>query len=84
MPLLEAAPPFVSGGVSLFRFLNFRLLGLRCSVRFSLVGASRGYSSVSVCRRLIAVAPLVVAHGAWACRLQWLQHVGSVVAAPRL
>ena len=39
-----------------FVFFNFQLLGLHCSASFSLVGASRGYSSLSVCRRLIAVA----------------------------
>ena len=36
------------------------MLGLRCCVGFSVVGVSRGYSLVGVCRLLIAVASLVV------------------------
>ena len=48
----------------IFIFKNFSLfltvLGLRCCVGFSVVGVSRGYSLVGVCRLLIAVASLVV------------------------
>ena len=61
-------PPFLS---LFFFFFNILILifilftyflivpGLRCSVGFSLVVASRGYSLVEVCRLLIAVASLV-------------------------
>ena len=46
---------------------------------FSLVVAGEGCSLVAVLRLLIAVASLTVENG-----LQWLQHVGSVVAVPGL
>ena len=79
-----------------FVFFNFQLLGLHCSASFSLVGASRGYSSLSVCRRLIAVASRCGARtlghagfsgcGTWAQPLQFLdsKSTGSVVVAHRL
>ena len=44
-----------------FFFFNF-WLDLRCCVGFSLVASSRGYSVVTVCRLLIAVASLVAEH----------------------
>ena len=47
----------------------------------SLVVAIRGDSLVAVHRLLLAVASLVSEHGSRASRLQWLWHVGSVVAA---
>ena len=58
-------------------YLFSLVLNLRCSVGFSLVEASGGYSVVAMHGLLIAVASLVVEHrlqGAWA----------SVVVVPRL
>ena len=55
------------------------VLGLRCCKGFSLVVAGEGCSLVAVLGLLIAVTSLTVEHG-----LQWLQHVGSVVAVPGL
>ena len=42
-----------------FIYLFLAVLGLCCSVAFSLVVGSRAYSLVVVCRLLIAVASLV-------------------------
>ena len=46
---------------------------------FSLLGVNRGYSLVVVHRLLVVVASLVAEHRLEECRLQKLQHVGSVV-----
>ena len=46
---------------------------------FSLLGVNRGYSLVVVHRLLVVVASLVVEYRLEECRLQKLQHVGSVV-----
>ena len=56
------------------------MLGLHCCLGFSLV-ASEGYFLVVGHGLLIAVSCLVVEH-----RLEgmWLQHIVSVVSAPRL
>ena len=64
--------------------LFLAVLVLHCYADFSLVVVSGGYSLVVVCVRLIAAASLVANHGLQACRLQQLQHMGSVVMAPRL
>ena len=61
--------------------INFlAMLGLHCCLGFSLV-ASEGYFLVVGHGLLIAVSCLVVEH-----RLEgmWLQHIVSVVSAPRL
>ena len=42
---------------------------------------SGAYSLVAVYGLLIKVASLTVQHGSRACGLQWLWHLGSVVAA---
>ena len=52
-------------------YLFLTVLGLRCCSGFSLVTGSRA-------------ASLVLERSSRACRLQWLQHVGSVVAPPWL
>ena len=49
----------------------------------SLVAANGGYSVV-VLGLLIAVASLPAEHRLCVHGLQWLQHVGSIVAAPKL
>ena len=59
------------------------MLGLHCCAGFPLVAVNRGYSLVAVHELLIAVTALVAEHGLWAHRLQ-LQHMGSIVVAPRL
>ena len=46
---------------------------------FLLLGVNRGYSLVVVHRLLVVVASLVVEYRLEECRLQKLQHVGSVV-----
>ena len=46
-----------------FIYLLFSVLGLPCCMGFSLVVASRGSSLVAACRRLTAVASLIVEHG---------------------
>ena len=46
-----------------FIYLLFSVLGLPCCMGFSLVVASRGSSLVAACRRLTAVAFLIVEHG---------------------
>ena len=53
------------------------MLGLPCSMTFSLVVESEGYSLVTVHRLLIAVPSLGGKHRPWDAR-------ASVVAAPRL
>ena len=58
----------------LFIYVCVAVLGLCCSAGFSLIMESEGYSPVSVCRLLIAVAFLVAKHG-----LQSMQ--ASVVVA---
>ena len=61
-------------------YLFLTVLGLRCSMDFSLVAASGGYSPVAVCRLLVAVASLVVEHrldgqaGFSSCGSQALKH----------
>ena len=53
--------------------------------RLSLVAASGGCSLVGVRGLLIATASPVAEHGLeGACRLQYLQHAGAVVAVPGL
>ena len=47
----------------LFIQLFLAMLSLHCSMGFSLVAASRGYSLVVVCRLLTAVASLVAERG---------------------
>ena len=59
-------------------YVCLAVLGLRCCTGFSLVVASRGYS-LAVVQLLIAEASLGSEYG-----LQWLWHLGSVLAAPRL
>ena len=60
-----------------FTYLFFlTVLSLPCCASFSLVVANRDYSPRVACR-----LPL---RGFSCCRAQWLQHVGSVVEAPRL
>ena len=49
----------------------------------SLAVASRGSSLVTAHRPLIVVTSLDAERRLYACRLQWLQPVGSIVAAPR-
>ena len=46
-----------------FIYLFLAVLGLYCSVAFSLVAESGGYSLVAVCRLLIVMASLVGEHG---------------------
>ena len=67
----------------LFRLFAFVCAGLHCCAGFPLAAVNRGYPLVAVHELLIAVTSLVVEHGLWACRLQ-LQHMGSIVVAPRL
>ena len=57
---------------------------LHCCTGFSLVAVSRSCSLVSVYGPLTEVASLAMEHGSRAHGLQQLQHVGSVVVAPRL
>ena len=76
-----------SGNVDIISFFFLRFICL-----FSCGGSSLLHSGclwlwrvglifVVVCRLLIAVASLAVVRGLQACRLQQLQHVGSVVVA---
>ena len=68
---------------SLKFYLFLAVLGLYCCEGFSVVGKSWG-SSLAVHELFIAVVSLVVQHrllGIWA---SVAEHVGSVVAAPRL
>ena len=60
------------------------MLGLHCCTGFSLVAVSRGCSLVSVHGPLTEVASLAMEHGSRPLGFQQLQHVGSVVVAPRL
>ena len=60
------------------------MLGLHCSAGFSLVAQSGGNSLVVVLGLLIAVTSPVSEKGSRTHRLQELQHMGSVVVAPRL
>ena len=46
-----------------FIYLSLAVLGLRCSVGFSLVAVIRGYSLVVVQRFLIVVISLIEEHG---------------------
>ena len=65
-------------------FISFlAVLSLCCYVGSSLVEASRGYSSVAV---WASYCSGFSCHGAWTLEhgLQQSQHMGSVVAAPRL
>ena len=60
-PTISFALFFFNILILIFILFTYFLIvpGLRCSVGFSLVVASRGYSLVEVCRFLIAVASLV-------------------------
>ena len=61
------------------------VLGLHCCMDFSLVAGSRGYPLVVVHGLLIAVWLLLLGNTASReHRLQELQYMGSIVAAPRL
>ena len=67
----------------LFFFLFLAVLGLRCCTwAFSSCG-QRGLLFIVVCGLLIVVAFLVAEHRLQTCKLQQLQHTGSVVAARR-
>ena len=66
-----------------FIYLFLAVLGLRICAGLSLVAANGGYSVV-VLGLLIAVASLPAEHRLCVHGLQWLQHMGSIVAAPRL
>ena len=66
----------------LFIYLFLAVLGLNCCVGFYLVAVSLGYSAGA--QVLIVVPSLVQSTGSRAVWLQWLQHAGLVVMAPRL
>ena len=51
---------------------------------FYLIAETGGCSLGVVYGLLIAVASLAVEHGSKACTLQWLWHVGTLVAVPGL
>ena len=68
----------------LFIYLLTAVLRLFGCTGFSLVAASGGYSPVTAEELLTAAAPLVCSTGSGAHRLWQLQHMGSLVAAPRL
>ena len=51
---------------------------------FFLVAASRGLLSSCSAWLFIVAASLIPSTGSRACGLQWLQHTGSVVLAPRI
>ena len=73
-------PAFVEKYVADIFFLFFKYLaasGLHCCTGFSLVAASRGYSSVAVLGLVIAVASLLQSTGSRAHGLQWLRFSGS-------
>ena len=55
--------------------------GLCCYKSFSLVIGSEGYSLVSVCMFLNAVASLVLEPGFWGSWAQWLRFLDSKVQA---
>ena len=64
-----------------FIYLFLAALGLRCCAQaFSSCG-EQGLLFIAVRGLLIAMASLVAEHRLQACRLQQLQHVGSVVVA---
>ena len=66
-----------------FIYLFFWLYCVFIAVQtFLLLVVSRGYSLVAMCRLLIVVASLTVEPKLWACRLQQLHHMGSVVRFP--
>ena len=60
------------------------MLDLHCCAGFSLGVESGGYCPLGVCRLLIVVASLLWSTGSVGCGLQYLWHVGSIVAVPRL
>ena len=60
------------------------VLGLHCYVGFFLATVSQRCSLVAVCGLLIAVASLAQEQRIQARELQWLGHLGSVGATPRL
>ena len=62
--------------IILLIYLFLTVPSLPCCASFSLVVANRDYSPTVACR-----LPL---HGFSCCQAQWLQHVVSVVEAPRL
>ena len=66
----------------LFIYLFLAVLGLNCCVGFYLVAVSLGYSAGA--QVLIVVPSLVQSTGSRAVWLQWLQHAGLAVMAPRL
>ena len=73
-----------SFGLNFFFLIVVVVLGLRCCTpAFSSWGAW-GLVFIVVHRRLTAVAAPVVEHRLYAHRLQWLQHLGSVVVAQGL
>ena len=57
------------------------VLGLQCCARAFSSCKSRTYSLVVVHGLLFAVASLVAEYRLWVCRLQCLQHMGSVAVA---
>ena len=67
-----------------FIYLFMAVLGLHFCLGFSLVWESRGHSLVVVVGLLTAVASLLQITGSRASRLQYLWHMGSLVAAPGL
>ena len=85
----EAQPKVIklaSAEQQIFPFKNFfflAVLHLHCCVGFSLVAASRGYSSLQCTGFSSWQLLLLQTTGSRACRLQELWHVGSMVAAPR-
>ena len=69
---------------TLFIYLFSAVLGLCCCMDFSQIAASGASPLVALHGLLTAVASLVWSTGSRASRLQWLWHVGSVLATPRL
>ena len=68
----------------LFIYLLMAVLCLCGCTGFSRVAASGGYSPLTAQELLNSAAPLVCSTGSGAHRLRRLQHMGSLVAAPRL
>ena len=65
-------------------YLFSAVLGLCCCMDFSQIAASGASPLVALHGLLTAVPSLVWSTGSRASRLQWLWHVGSVLATPRL
>ena len=71
--------------ILIFKSKFLAVLGLCCCTGSSLVAVSGSHSPVVMFRLLVAVASLVAEHlDSRVHGLQYLQHVGSVVAAARL